>query len=342
MSKKSELFNAFAQFGRERRVSLRDPKALEAFTTHVTEEIEAAVASDARLHGHRTQNMFEALIVSLGEYKLLKVEDAGRAYFKGAFKVPDFMIVLEDDRRWVIEVKNVYEKDPFRQETTLKRDYVQALRGYAQAVGCELKFAVYWARWGLWTVISVDDLDDDGSRLSTNMQRAMKVNEIAALGDAMIGTVPPLRLRLLTDHSKPRYLNDTGAAIVTIQGGEIICGQKAITDDVDKSIAWLFMQYGEWEISGPHAIMSGQDVDALEFVWNPPERQNEGFEIVGTLSRMFARYFASETLQDGKVVQIDARTVPEWFSPLVDYKHNQDRQLPIWKFVLSPNRSNKA
>ena len=69
MSERPELFKAFAQFGRERRVALLDPKALEAFTAHVTKGMEAAIASDARLDGHRMQSVFEALVLSLGQYK---------------------------------------------------------------------------------------------------------------------------------------------------------------------------------------------------------------------------------------------------------------------------------
>jgi hypothetical protein len=102
MSEKPELFSAFAQYGRERRVALRDPSVIEAFKDHVADEVGSAIASDARLHGHRTQNMFEALIVSLGKYKMLKVEDAGRFHAKGTLKAPDFLIVLEDGHRWCI------------------------------------------------------------------------------------------------------------------------------------------------------------------------------------------------------------------------------------------------
>jgi hypothetical protein len=38
-------------------------------------------------------------------------------------------------------------------------------------------------------------------------------------------------------------------------------------------------------------------------------------------------------------VRIDAKAVPEWFRPLVDYGSHKDRQLPIWKFVLKPKSS---
>lgn len=336
---KSGFFKEFVAFGREHKVELHDPKALEAFTSHIAEEVETAIASDARLHGHRTQNMFEALIVSLGRYKILKVEDAGIVHSKEPIRVPDFLVVLEDGRRWAVEVKNVFEKEPSHQETSFKSSYVDELRSYSEGIGYELKLAIYWARWATWTLISAETLRAAGDRLATNMFEALNVNEIGALGDATVGTVPPLRLRLYADPSKPRRLIDTETALITIATSEITCGRNIINNETDRSIAWLFMEYGEWKLSGPHPIMSGDLVDALEYVWNPIEMQNVGFEVIGSLSRMFAGYFASETLRGGKVVRIDAKAVPEWFRPLVDYGSHKDRQLPIWKFVLKPKSS---
>jgi hypothetical protein len=40
--------------------------------------------------------MFEALVVSLGQYKLLAKEDTGRVHPEGRFTAPDFRIVLEN------------------------------------------------------------------------------------------------------------------------------------------------------------------------------------------------------------------------------------------------------
>ena len=63
--------------------------------------------------------MFEALVVSLGRYRLLKPEDSGRIFPQRGFRAPDFRVVLEDGSNWLIEVKNVFESDPFYQRRKL-------------------------------------------------------------------------------------------------------------------------------------------------------------------------------------------------------------------------------
>jgi hypothetical protein len=333
-----ELLISFAQFGRERRISLRDPKASEDFTAYVAQAIGGAITSDALLHGQRTQNMFEALVVSLGNCKLLKTEDAGRCHLKGQFRVPDFRVILNDDSQWLVEVKNIYDHEASRQVTKFTRTYLQQLQEYAGAMKYPLKFALYWARWGIWTLITPEDLAEDGGKLTINMIKAVRVNEMASLGDRTIGTEPPLRLRLLANPEKPRLLNGAEEAVITIAGVEMISACREITDSVEKEIAWILMQFGDWELSGPTAIMSGKEVDALEFTWTPSQRANEGFEMIGTLSSMFARYYASQTLGESGVIQTEADYTPGWFMPLVS-REAPSGALPLWRFVLQPNRN---
>ena len=55
--------------------------------------------------------MFEAMLISLGDFTVLKAEDQGKLYPGTGFRVPDFRVVLTDGTQWLIEVKNVYEKD---------------------------------------------------------------------------------------------------------------------------------------------------------------------------------------------------------------------------------------
>ncbi|MGA2290570.1 MAG: hypothetical protein ABSG20_19205, partial [Bradyrhizobium sp.] len=64
-------------------MSLRDPKFAEAFTGIAKERLAEALGNDILLHGQRTENMFEALVVSLGHYKLLKREDIGTVHPEG-------------------------------------------------------------------------------------------------------------------------------------------------------------------------------------------------------------------------------------------------------------------
>jgi hypothetical protein len=84
----------FAKFGMERKVSLRDPATASDFITDVGEEVERALADPVLLQGQRVEAMFEALLVSLGDFKLLKAEDGGRLFPTNGFRAPDFRIVL--------------------------------------------------------------------------------------------------------------------------------------------------------------------------------------------------------------------------------------------------------
>jgi hypothetical protein len=67
-----DLLAEFGKFGLDRKLSLRDPSAKAAFGAHVANSVDQALADPALLHGQRTEAMFEALLVSLGKFRLLK------------------------------------------------------------------------------------------------------------------------------------------------------------------------------------------------------------------------------------------------------------------------------
>ena len=76
-------FDLLAELGRfslERGISLNDLQAVPKFTDSVGNALNRALSNSALLHGQRTEAMFEAMLVSLGEYSLLKAEDNGRLY----------------------------------------------------------------------------------------------------------------------------------------------------------------------------------------------------------------------------------------------------------------------
>jgi hypothetical protein len=338
-----DLLSLFGQFGREQRLSLRDPEAQIQFLESVKASMKDALENDALLHGQRTQNMFEALAVSLGEYKLLKLEDAGRVHPKGDYTAPDFRMVLADGRQWLIEVKNVYDRDPTRQRLQLRKVDVDKLAAYARAVGCPLKFALYWARWRIWTLVNADDFDPVGTKLVIDMLKAAVVSDLGEIGDRTIGTTPPLTLRLTVDPTKDRSIAEGGEAKFTIGDAKLLCGGKEITNPTEQAIAYMFMQYGDWEGGEPIAIISDDELAAIDFKWTPRERSNEGenFEMIGRLSTMFARYFAEQTIGSDGLVQTEADMVPGWFRPLIDPAHKSDA-LPLWRFIIQSNRAEKG
>ncbi|MCW1990976.1 UNVERIFIED_ORG: hypothetical protein M2425_002428 [Bradyrhizobium japonicum] len=293
-----DLLATFARFGREQRMSLRDPNFAETFTGIAKERLAEALDNDILLHGQRTENMFEALIVSLGHYKLLKREDIGVVHPEGAYTAPDFRVHLHGGAKWLIEVKNVYDADPGRQRFRIRQQDFDHLKSYASAMDCPLKFALYWARWRTWMLIDADDLVPIDGKLGIDMFKAAPLNEMARLGDRMIGTKPPLKLRLFADKTKPRSLSADGEAALTVSHAAVFCGDTEITDQVERNIAWILMEFGDWECGDPGAAMNGDELRAVEFQWTPRERINEPeeFDMIGTLSSMFSRYYATKTL----------------------------------------------
>lgn len=332
------LLAELGQFSATRGIPLGDAKTVELFATHVHKTAIAAIKSDARIHGHRTQAMFEALLLCLNKHHLLKVEDSGRLHPAHRFKLPDFRVVLPDSSQWLIEVKNVYSKDAWSKRRRLMNpSYRKKLEAYASATGGQLKLAVYWAPWKIWTLVSPGRLADAKGDVRLDIPMAMKTNELSQLGDVMIGTRPPLELVVTWDSERTRLVDSDGMAEGTIPGAKIYCSDQEITDPVERQVAWIFMRYGRWNAS-MRTEMDGDRIKAIRWLWKPEEPANEdlGFEVIGCVSELFAQYYADQTIEDGKVVQLYARSQPKSFASLV-MREYQSETLPLWHFVIQPN-----
>ena len=323
MPKPFDFLTLYARYGREQQVSLNDPTTARAFLEDIRVQLDRALTDPIRVHGQRAQAMFEALVVALGRFTLLKTEDRGRVHPPVGFRVPDFRVVLESGDQWLIEVKNVYEPDPFHQRRQLmKPGYLADLDAYAKATKATLKLAVFWARWGFWTLLSPHRLVDGDGYVKLEMFDAFRFNELSELGDRFIGTTPPLMLRIVADDTKPNLIGPDGNVQFTIGGGTLFCGGREVTRPAEQEIAWILMNFGDWVEETPRAVVENNRLRAIEFVWEPLEQNNEGFEMIGSLSRMFSRYYALETLSGREVVQIEAEPRPGWLASLsaTDYK----------------------
>jgi hypothetical protein len=179
---------------------------------------------------------------------------------------------------------------------------------------------------------------DENGELTLDMMTAMKVNELGRLGDRSIGTRFPLKLHLVMDQEKCSPIGPDGLTQLTIGKAQIFCADREVKDPLEQKLAWMFMQYGDWEEQEAEPIVDGDRVLEIRHRWEPEANQNIGFELVGTLSRIFAKYFAQHTIDDKEVVQFHAPTRPDWFTPLIHVEHKSDA-LPLWRFTLEPNYS---
>ncbi|MBY5453951.1 hypothetical protein HFO91_30700 [Rhizobium leguminosarum] len=336
-----DVLSLFGRFSREHRISLHDPKASELFLASISTSIADALQNEALQHGQRTQNMFEALIVSLGAYRLLKTEDTGTVHPEGSFTAPDFRLVLNDGTQWLIDVKNVFLAAPETQRLVLRKVDVDKLAAYAEVTGCPLKIAIYWARWGVWSLVDAADLAPiNDKKLSIDMLASLQLSQIGRVGDRLIGTKAPLTLRLIADTSKERSIAPNGEVAYTIAAVKMLCAGNEINKPLERDLAWTFMQYGDWRVSEPIAILESENLlEAVEFEWTPREQANDGesFEMIGTLSSIFSRYYAERTVGPDGLTQTEADLVPDWFKPLLDTSYKSDA-LALWRFETQPGR----
>lgn len=336
MKKPFDLLREVSRFGVRQGLSLNDPGMPAAFGLHVDDAMKLALSDPALLQGLRTEAMFENMVSSLGEVVMIKSEDTGPLQTVLPMQAPDFRIVLKDGSNWLVEVKNVYVKNAFRQRRRiLNRDYRRALTNYAQATGGTLKLAVFWARWSVWTLVDPEQLAPGDQELALDMMTAVKVNELAAIGDQSLGLRAPLVLRLTMDPARTSDIDDDGWVLVTIGQAQLFCDGKELLHPHDQQIAWTVMNYSDWETPDARAITKENRLLAIEFESNPPELSYQGFEMAGSLSRMFARYFAQQTISDGEIIDINAPVQAEWFGALRSSEGLG--RMPLWRFLMQPN-----
>ena len=332
-----DLLSVFANFSLEKGMAINQASTIAEFVNSAKTALSDAQEDDALLHGQRAQAMFEAMLVSMGAFRLLKSEDNGRVHSDGSHIAPDFRIVLDDKEQWLVEVKNIYIPDPFQQSRRImKKAYLEKLEKYSQETGGKLKLAVYWAKWHIWTLVSPDRFADGDENVTLDLLTAIKANELGRLGDRMIGSKPPLKFRLLADSAHPISEVTDGSVGFTIGDVQLFCGEEEINDPIEREIAWTLMLYGDWEVTDPEIVSEGGTTIGVEYQWWPSRRQKQGYEIIGTLSQIFTRHYSALTVEGQDVVQLHVPQRPGWLSPLVEPVH-EVKSLPLWVFTLQPS-----
>lgn len=324
--------------GRVHGISLADPDALDQIVGHVRSAIDRARANPIVLHGRRVEAMFGHVAASLGKCRLVKREDAGRVYAAPpeGFIVPDYRIITDTGDSLLVEVKNWRPRNPW-QPKSFKPDYLAALRRYATVSGGSLKLAVYWSRWNAWSLTDPNRLTRDGSKLVLSFTDAIKYNELAALGDFMIGTAPPLRMRVLTDPTKPRTVRSDGQVGFTIKECKLFAGSTEIIDDRERNLVLYLMFYGQWIEEEPLPVVTDSELLAIDFIARPVQESDppRGFEMVGYMSSMISRQYDDLTSRGGEITRLAPVIDPTALGSKLPGRI-ADLGLPLWVFRTNP------
>ena len=328
-----DLLALLAAFARDKGIALDHPELVEIFTADAGRKLERALTDTTLLHGSRTERLFEATVLSLGKFRLLKAEDNGRIHGSGLLRAPDFRVILDDGEQWLVEVKNVHRKDPFKQTTTMSAAYLCSLQAYADAMNVPLRLAIYWSRWSIWTVIAPEHFRQADGSLRIGMQEAVIANEFSRLGEVSIMTRPPLRIVLGAAKDRPHGVGDDDVANFIIGSVRVFSGERELVNSRDRKLAEVLIHYGEWSIEGPFALKDEQGFAGVQYVVEPEEPTGQDFDGIGWASRIFSRFYADQTIEGDRIVQLLGETAPEWFAPLTDWDfENSKLSLMLGRF----------
>ena len=335
---KLETVNLFSLLQDEEGGTFYDPQNRESFLAQVDSGLARAITSESTLHGIRAQTMFEGMVANLGSAKLIKQEDAGDCYYEGDdINLPDFRVVTQSGEVLLIETKNHFHKDPFRRYR-IRQDDLKKLMRYAALSATALRLAVYWSRWNLWTLNKPESFSQDGKYLALDFQKAMKMNEMATLGDFTVGTKYPLTVRLGADMKQGRSKDVDGKVLMHVGNVEVSCGGEPIVDPIERNIVVYLMMYGKWQYDGG-TVELGEDGLPVGMVHSssPEDLTNSGedFQIIGSLSSLYSNLYNSLTLKDGVVERFRVKD-PASLAPMIPLKFEK-KALPLWRFVMQPN-----
>ena len=333
-----DVLDLFDSVGRSRKYELGSAEDIAAFVQLVSESLTEA-NTDSMIYGRRTEAMFAYVVASLGKCLLVKKEDAGDVFSRDTdILIPDYRLVLEDRSQLLVEVKNYRQHTAF-DAYTIKTEYLDRIISYARMVDTELFFAIYWSLWGMWTLVSANDFQRNESTASLSFHTAIKRNGMMRLGDAFIGTTPPLSIRLYPDKEKPHSVGVDGKAEFTIGSVELRCKESVITSENEQRIALALMMFGDWEETSRayYSDDHSKEIGYVEFLYYPREyKEEQGFDLVGSISTIISRQYGQLTAPDGKVERLTPDVAPGMLGFVVPESY-QSEVLPLWRIHQQPN-----
>lgn len=340
-AEKFDVLELFSTMGAEHGYDLKDPIAQNDFINCVRSSIESSKNNNIAIFGKRTETIFAYVVGALGKTALLKQEDSGDIYFSGGdVLAPDYRLTLDDKQQILVEVKNFHFKRP-ENKYLIKKYYYKKLKRYADVNCLELKFAIYFHGFNLWTLLSIDSFEEKNNSYTIGIDRAMACSEMAMLGDRMIATTPDLELHLLADPKEASKIDDSGSAPFITRVVKIYCAGNEIIDEQEKKIAFHLIQYGTWIEKEVKAIIDNNKLHGMKFIYTPEEKQEQGFTMIGNLSTMVTNGFKIHTVKNGDVVALKLSQDPAVFKVMIpqDYK---GKQLPLWRFELKADPEFKS
>ncbi|MEX2417355.1 MAG: hypothetical protein WD757_03090 [Actinomycetota bacterium] len=313
--------------------SLGDRDAESIFLSSIGLPLRASLMDERLLAGLRAESMFKSLVVELRNVRMIKQEDVGEAWSRDPdLRVPDFRVVLSDGAAILVEVKAFYQKENPARLYKASRRYLDGLRRYGELNDLPVHLAVYWARWNLWTLVPLASVV--GERKGLSLADALVLNDLGRLGDFLIGTRPPLVLRLGADPSKERRVLPSGVARFTVGSADLLCNGTLLERKDERAIAFWFMLFGSWDCRSEAETEDGE-LMAVSHIVTAPKSAGQDFAFVGAVSSLLSRRYLDQTSEAGRVARLGVSASGGSIAKLLP-KNFASSRLPIWRFEVEP------
>jgi hypothetical protein len=291
------VFNEFAKFWSKQRAHLGPGHTRTESFELLSEVIEQAYKDPKIVHGHRAQAMFLFVAQALGGCTLIMEEDTG--HFAGtasaSLRRPDFRVHTEHDK-FFIEVKNHYQTEAFQPFEQTPR-YLEQLQAYAKTHDLPLKFAVYWAKWNLWTLVSAERFTRTKvNKLSLTLQDAVVYNEMVNIGDRSIALPPPSLIRLHADPTRAELVEPDRTSFL-VQKISVIVGGQEILDRDEQRLAIYLILFGHWSEAQNVVQVENTRIRSCDFIVS--SKRQEHSEATPLSSMAAARYRQLTETADG-------------------------------------------
>jgi hypothetical protein len=180
-----------------------DAESVRQFISQLQAALTDAVNNPSRLGGIRGQALVANLVVALNECQMMLTVDAGDIYADGPLSSGDFLPILRDGRRLLVELKTVASK-PARggrggvRASGRRKLSAKEVDGPARTAAL-LDAAPYYAVFevaALWAVVRLDNLTKvkRGTGYELVLEDVMVNSHLSILGDRWIGLVPPIEV----------------------------------------------------------------------------------------------------------------------------------------------------
>ena len=338
MSKnKLEILLALDSFAQSEGLSLQRSDDHSELLKAIENKFKSFEKPGIEVFGLRTQLMFAYVVNSLHTRIAITEEDAG-LFFSEHEDIcrPDFRIKTPD-KEFFVEVKNLYEKN-FNTPFQITSGYLEKLGRYAEMFGLPLFIAVYWARMKIWTMLPADVFSGNVENFKISLTEAIVQNHMHLVGDAMLGLIPSIGLRLYFDQDRTTEIDADGKSNVVIKAAKLFSGNVEIEDKNAGNLLWHILQYGDWTEFDNPAEIRGNKLVSVDFVVSPLERANpdEEFEIIGALSSVLSRQFGDLTTDENGLVSVTpSRALYDLGGAVKEVMKIGD--LKVWKFVVHPS-----